>query len=123
MRFGNWESLATVTAAAALVVLAVIPRGQPSANLDSEAVRHAGQAALELSTSGTPVSWDDHSSGLSGSIMPLRVFRSADGQWCRRYVITIKGDRAPTILNRTACRRLDGEWQTVAEPQVAEARS
>lgn len=125
MRFGNWDGMATVTAGVALLVLALMPRERPPIDLDNEAVRQAGQVALELGNSGTAVSWDDNASGLSGSIMPLRVFRNAEGQWCRRFVITIEGSRNPTVLNRTACRRLDGEWQTLSDPghQVADVGS
>ena len=125
MRFSNWGGVATLTAAAALGVLAVMPRDEPALDLGSEAMREAGQAALELGNSGTPVSWDDSRNGLSGSIMPLRVFRNADGQWCRRLIITIGSSRDPAIFNRTACRHVDGEWQVLSEPgnQIADVGS
>lgn len=128
MRFGNWDGVATMTAVVALMVLAVLavlPQGKPALELGNDAVRQAGQAALELGNSGTLVTWDDSTSGLSGSVMPLRVFRNADGQWCRRFVITVGGSRDPTVWNRTACRRVDGEWQVLAEPghQVADVGS
>lgn len=125
MRLGNWDSVATVTAAVALLVLVALPRAQPAFELGNEAVRQAGQTALELGNSGTPVNWDDSVSGLSGSVMPLRVFRNAEGQWCRRFVITVGGRDDQTVLNRTACRRVDGEWQVLVEPghQLADVGS
>jgi surface antigen len=115
MRLGNWDGVATMTAAVALVVLAVMPRERP-ADLESQAMRQAGQAALELGNSGTQVHWDDMVTGASGSITPLRVFRTADGQWCRRLVLTVAAGRDPSVFNRTACRRTDGEWQLQGEP-------
>lgn len=125
MRLDNWDGVATVTAGVALVVLALMPSEKEPFDLDAQVLHQAGQEALELSGSGTAVSWDDAGSGLSGSVMPLRVFRNAEGQWCRRFVITIEGDGNPVVLNRTACRRYDGEWRTVVEPaaQVADVGS
>lgn len=125
MRLGNWDGVATITAGVALVVLALMPREKEAFDLDAQVLRQAGHEALELSNSGTAVSWDDAGSGLSGSVMPLRVFRNAEGQWCRRFVITVEGAGSPVVLNRTACRRYDGEWRTVVEPvaQVADVGS
>lgn len=79
-----------------------------------------GQSALELANSGTQVRWDDSASGASGSITPLRVFRTADGQWCRRFVLTVAGGRDPGVFNRIACRHADGEWQLQGDPSVAQ---
>lgn len=121
MRLAEWEGFApAATAVAALALLVVLPQ-EPTATLDNPAVHEAGQFALELEETGSKIGWDDSDSGLSGLVMPLKVFRSTDGTWCRHYIITVQNDATPTMVSRTACRQADGNWRAAAGPpaQVA----
>lgn len=117
MQIGNWEGLAPVTAAAALVLLAFLPDDPAITTTEMTAVGNVGSYALELGETGSRMSWD--ASGVSGMVMPLGVFRSADGDWCRHYVVSVDDD--DTVLSRTACRQGDGQWRNVDAPQTAEA--
>lgn len=114
------------TAVVALTVLAVLPRQQPPTVLDGNpAVADAGQFALELEKPGSRVTWGDDATGVSGQLMPLKVFRNADGDWCRNYLVTVQGrNDEPTTLMRTACRGADGSWLTVegGDAQIASTR-
>lgn len=123
MRMGNWEGLAPVTAGIALLVLVFLPQKQMTINLESPAVHDAGQIALEMQESGSQVSWDDSNSGLSGVIMPLRVFRDERGHWCRHYILTVDGGDRPESISRTACRHADGQWRNITgtTSQVADS--
>lgn len=120
MRMGNWEGLAPVTAGIALLVLVFMPQKPMTVNLESPAIHDAGQIALEMQESGSQVNWDDSASGLSGMIMPLRVFRDERGHWCRHYIVTV--DDRPESISRTACRHADGQWRNVSgASQVADS--
>ncbi len=125
MRIGNWNGLAPVTAGAALLVLALLPQKPVEISLDTPAIHEAGAIALEHEASGDAVAWDDDATGLSGRVVPLRVFRSDGGAWCRHYIVTVdEPDGAPAVISRTACRGADGHWHTIGDgaraPQIAD---
>lgn len=68
------------------------------------------QNALENVFSGAVLSWKNAVSGHSGSVMPVRTFRSRSGSYCREYAETLTiGDRTESYTD-TACRDADGRW-------------
>lgn len=81
-----------------------------------EDVRTANQVvqnALENVLSGTVLSWQNPVSGHSGSVKPVRTFRSKSGLYCRDYDETLSiGDRTETYTD-AACRGADGQWNPV----------
>lgn len=117
----RWEGFVPVTTAvAALALLLVLPQDPEPEPIETAGVRDAGQFALEHGESGAAVIWDDGGSGLAGMLTPLKVFRNAEGEWCRHYVLRVDGAEA---VSRTACREADGQWRLQdAEPQVAATR-
>ena len=71
--------------------------------------------ALEHEISGSVLPWKNPESGSEGQVMPVRSFRSAEGQWCREYVaqgqVGILWDERRAI----ACREGEGVWRTRIE--------
>jgi surface antigen len=84
--------------------------------MTSDDVRTANQVvqnALEGTVSGTVLSWENPVSGHSGSVTPLKTFRSKSGAYCREYNETLTiGHRTETYTD-TACRAADGQWHPV----------
>ena len=70
--------------------------------------------ALESRASGSSVSWTNPDSGHSGSVTPLRTFKSQQGQWCREYTTVEMSEAGPRDQRAIACREGDGVWKTRA---------
>ena len=77
-------------------------------------MRNALAEALETNISGTPVSWQNPTSGWSGVAVPVRTFRNAEGAFCREYSETVTLGTGFEEVIGIACRRDNGIWQTVA---------
>lgn len=69
------------------------------------------QTALESSVSGEPVYWNNPSSGASGSITPLKTWKTDEGTYCRSYRENIKFSSGKSMNRRgVACRSSDAVW-------------
>lgn len=81
---------------------------------DRELMAVAFAQALDSRRSGQMVSWQNPDSGSSGSFMPLRTFRAADGRWCREYEQRLDQGGATDTRLGIACRDAGG-WQLELE--------
>jgi len=86
---------------------------KPEVRSSGEAIaKRKLQAALENTVSGKAVRWQDPDSGASGSITPLKTWKTAEGVYCRSYseMISLASGRS---LNRrgVACRSENAVWE------------
>lgn len=57
------------------------------------------------------ITWNNPSTGYSGSVTPVREGTSTSGQYCREFQQTVSiGGRTERAYG-TACRKPDGSWQ------------
>ncbi len=82
---------------------------------DDTFTAQARAKALEHLGSGEVARWSNADSGTVGSIMPLRTFRIANGQWCREFEQVIKSKTGDDRSTGVACRQLDGKWRLALE--------
>jgi surface antigen len=75
------------------------------------------QRTLESALSGETARWRNDETNRSGSVRPLRTFRTATGYYCREFeeLITDGGSNASGV--HTACRNDDGIWVIALEPK------
>jgi len=70
------------------------------------------QSALEKSVSGTPVSWNNPSTGARGTVTPVRTWKTANGTYCRSYRERIRLATGKTVSNEgVACRTSNAVWK------------
>ncbi len=101
-------------------VLGVIAGGligsQVGASLDraDQAALHATTVnALESAPPGQALPWRNPDSGNYGTVVPQRVYQTADGRYCREFQQTIVvGGKQEQAFGK-ACRQPDGSWQVV----------
>jgi surface antigen len=81
---------------------------------DRAQAQAAAARALESVPSGQSVTWHNPDSGHTGTVMPVRTYQTASGQYCREYqqTITIGGEKHQSY--GTACRQPDGTWSIVS---------
>lgn len=87
-----------------------IARLEAAQQQDRQAFELALQQALETQLSGTSVAWQG--TDANGTITPIRTFKSADGQWCREYLIESAAGAAAERQHAIACRTPEGGWKT-----------
>lgn len=76
---------------------------------DRKRALEAEYRALEYSTSGEPVNWENGWSGNRGVVVAAQPYR-VGAQDCRPYSHTVNiGGKAETARG-TACRNADGSW-------------
>jgi len=69
------------------------------------------QQALEKSLSGNPVRWQNPESGASGSVTPLRTWKTAKGTYCRAYVERFRFASGKSLSREgVACRSANAVW-------------
>lgn len=105
----DWDGLGPVAAAAALLVLALLPDRPPPTPVSSD----DRVAALEAVPAGQAMPWRDRTSGLSGQVIPNAVFRGDNGLWCRHYKVSYGVGVQPST-NGLACRLTDGRWRDLS---------
>ncbi len=83
---------------------------------DARTADRARQRGLETLVSGTMTSWSDPDRFASGTVMPLRTFRTTSGLFCREFeeLIAIKG--AVDRYRLVGCRSPDGVWRPAVTP-------
>lgn len=80
---------------------------------DKKAAYEAQYRALEFNRSGTPVAWDNPSSGNRGEVVPGPAYTINSSQ-CRDYTHTIFVDGQPSVNRGTACKQNEGDWRTIS---------
>lgn len=85
------------------------------AEADRLALQAALSEALESQVSGASLAWTNPDSGRSGTITPLRTFKSQQGQWCREYSALETSETGPQEQRAIACREGAGVWKTRAK--------
>ncbi len=71
--------------------------------------------ALDRTMSGRSIAWQNPDSGSSGTVTPLRSFRSVDGRWCREYEQFLIAPGGHERITGIACR-VAGGWLPTTEP-------
>ncbi len=74
--------------------------------------QQAVQEALESRLSNETSQWT-YPNGSSGSVTPLRTFRTKTGHYCRDYAESLAKGSQPGSTVRTACRGSQGIWRVV----------
>ena len=94
--------------------------GVPLDGSEQMAMTETFQYALENNKTNEAAAWVNPDTVRSGTLVPLRTFQNADGQYCREYVTTIIIGGEEQQGYGTACRQPDGTWQIVSEGTSAE---
>ncbi|MBN9673220.1 hypothetical protein JF539_22875 [Labrenzia aggregata] len=69
------------------------------------------QHALEKSLSGNAMRWQNPASGASGSVTPLRTWKTAQGTYCRAYLERITFSSGKSLSREgIACRTSSAVW-------------
>ena len=83
---------------------------------DVELASAALQNALECNPSETAEVWANEESGNSGSAAPLRTYRTAEGDYCRRFRVTVFSvNNGHASALGTACRDQDAVWKSIRQ--------
>ena len=80
------------------------------AESDIGLARSALQDTLETRVSGEPGNWQNGTTGIEGSVTPLRTYRVASGTYCRDYREVVTRQGLVLTRSRTACRDVNGVW-------------
>ena len=105
-----------LAATAAGVLLGALTGSEVGKSLDRVDEMHASRTAhvaLERAPSGAATTWTNPDSGHSGSVMPVRTYQTASGQYCREYQQTVTVGGETKSGYGTACRQPDGSWKIV----------
>ncbi|WP_353621276.1 RT0821/Lpp0805 family surface protein [Labrenzia sp. R4_1] len=105
--------LTLVTAISGCTASALVGPGTGSglARSDQTMAEATFQNALEKSLSGKTSSWRNQETGASGSVTPVRTWKTRSGVYCRAYrenILLASGTRRQD--NGTACRNKSGKW-------------
>ncbi len=75
--------------------------------------------ALETLPNGRSVPWTARG-GVGGVIMPVETYVSADGTYCRSYVLSLTRDGVTDERQEIACRHGAGDWRPEGMPTAAD---
>ena len=78
---------------------------------DMNYYNHASQNTLEYKKDGQTSSWMNPNNGHSGTITPVKTYRTPRGTHCREYSQTISISGRYEEAYGTACRQPDGTWK------------
>ena len=76
-----------------------------------ELIAGAVQQALEASRSGESTAVGGRTAPVSGSITPIRTYRSKSGHWCREFEERLRLGQTDLVRTAIACRTPTGEWR------------
>ncbi len=79
---------------------------------DLQLLEQAIGQALEKHLSGQVVEWRNPTSGSRGQVVPVRTFKSEEGQWCREYREVLIAEGGEEVRHGIACRNAGGDWRT-----------
>jgi surface antigen len=89
---------------------------------DQEDRRRATAAlatALDPQGEGTPVAWDNPTSGDKGVVTPLGHAYPDDGRICRAFSETTRQGKEVTSGKGIACEQSGGDWSVVSREAAA----
>lgn len=78
---------------------------------DRLAMERTAQGALERNKIGQPSTWTNPDTGHSGTIKPVKTYKTARNQYCREYQQTVTIGGKTERAYGTACRQPDGTWK------------
>jgi surface antigen len=78
---------------------------------DQKTLAAAVSRALEGVPSGQAVDWRNPDTGTSGTVRPVRTYKSKSDHWCREYEETILRDGTVEHRRGLACREGNGDWR------------
>lgn len=87
--------------------------GRSLARGDVEAAYQAQIQALEVSRSGTAVTWSNPATGTRGEVIPGPTY-VVNTTECRDFTHTVEAGGGRDVRTGTACRGSDGTWQAIA---------
>jgi len=87
--------------------------GRSLARGDVEAAYQAQIQALEVSRSGTAVTWSNPATGSRGEVIPGPTY-VVNTTECRDFTHTVETGGGRDVRSGTACRGSDGSWQAIA---------
>jgi len=87
--------------------------GRSLARGDVEAAYLAQIQALEVSRSGTAVTWSNPATGARGEVIPGPTY-VVNTTECRDFTHTVETGGGRDVRTGTACRGSDGTWQAIA---------
>ncbi len=85
---------------------------------DASTLYSVFQYALENTPNQQAADWQNPSTGLSGSTLPIKTYQTSYGQYCREYLATLQIDGAMQQAFGTACRQGNGSWKIAGEKLV-----
>ncbi len=77
---------------------------------DHRELGQAVQIALEKTVSQFVTRWRNLRSGVGGTVVPKRTFKTTTGFYCREFRLTIERGGGEEIDDLAACRRPGGIW-------------
>ncbi len=95
-----------------IALMGAEPSLEKLAAVDRERMDRAVQNALETLASGTTLTWRGSDGANSGTVTPVRTFKTSTGVYCRAYRRTMALAESAGATLATACRRPDGRWKT-----------
>lgn len=78
--------------------------------LDHRELGRAVQIALEKTVSQFVTRWRNVQTGMGGTVVPRRTFKTTTGFYCREFRLTIERDGEEESDDLAACRRPNGLW-------------
>ena len=107
----------------ALLIAGVLPLyAQPSAyvltSADAETLYGSFQYALENSPNQQSTQWLNAATGLTGATIPLKTYRTSDGQFCRDYFTSVQLSGNSQQAIGSACRVPQGHWRIISEQLI-----
>jgi len=82
---------------------------------DADSLYGGFHYALTKSPDHQAVDWRNPATGLNGSTVPIRSYRTSYGQVCREYLSTVQLDGSMQQAFGTACQQRDGSWKIAGE--------
>ena len=71
------------------------------------------QQAAYTAPVGQQIVWDNPNNGHSGSVVPVKDGRDANGNYCREFQTTVTIGGQPQNAYGTACQQPDGSWKVI----------
>ncbi len=87
---------------------------------DQNALYGSFQFAMENSPSNQATNWRNPDTGLTGTTIPLKTFKTRAGQYCREYLTSLQIGSVKQSALGTACRQPEGAWRIVSERLVGD---
>ena len=88
---------------------------------DRALIESTAQNALENNRSGLGSNWSNQETGNTGSVVPLRTFKTASGKNCRDFQQVITVDNVTDVVFDRACRTEQGQWKSVNHRSFADS--